>query len=512
MRDIKKILELRAQGRSQRFISQALKVSRNSISKIYGYADQKKIQWDSIKEMTEKEVEDLLIPKETIPLEYCLPNFDYIHKELMKTGVTLRLLWEEYMVDCRNQSKPFYQQSQFNKLYRDYVNKNRLTMHINHKPGDKLMVDWNGKVMYVTDRYTGELFTAYIFVATLPFSMYTYIQSCPSMDIKNWIECHTNAYKFFGGVTRLLVPDNCKTATISNKKYEDPVLNKSYQEMADHVGTTIVPARVRSPKDKAAVEGSVGNITTEIMARLRNRTFFSFEELNKALLIELDKFNNNPFQKKEGSRKYVYLEEEKGFMLPLPEYDFELSEWKIATVQLNYHIRIEKMNYSVPYEYVGKRVEVKITKKLITIYYKKTQICEHKRIYGRKNQYSTNDDHMPENHKLFKWNGERFRKWALSIGPSTYGIIDEKLKQYKIEEQAYKGCLSILKLADKYSAARLENACRLASEHISKPGYKNIRLILQSGQDMKKIDKNLKSETEDYEYACVRGGNYYGNK
>ena len=294
----------------------------------------------------------------------------------------------------------------------------------------------------------------------------------------------------------------------SNKKYEDPVLNKSYQEMADHYGTTVIPARIRAPKDKAAVEGTVNTITTSIMAHLRNRTFFSFDELNNAIWIELEKFNDRPFQKREGSRKSVYLEEEKDYMIPLPERDFELSEWKTATVQLNYHIAVDKMNYSVPYEYVGKRVEVRSTKSYIDVYYKRTLVCSHKRLYGRKNQYSTNIDHMPENHQLFTWNGDRFKRWAAAIGPHTYQVIESLLNRYKVEEQAYKGCLSLLKLSDKYTATRLENACALAIAHVSKPGYKNIRLILQSGQDTK---KKQKPEEENLKYALTRGKEYYEN-
>lgn len=220
-------------------------------------------------------------------------------------------------------------------------------------------------------------------------------------------------------------------------------------------------------------------------------------------------YNKQPFQKREGSRYSVFQDEEVPFMRPLPKYDFELSQWKKATVQMNYHISVDKMNYSVPYEYVGRRVDVKISKTRIQVYYKSNLICEHSRLYGRRNQYSTEISHMPKNHQLYTWNGERFKKWAQSIGPETYKVIETQISRYKVEEQAYKGCLSILKLSEKYTKTRLEDACKLANDHISRPGYKNIRLILESGQDMKQ-NKQESSNEENKEYAFVRGGDYYG--
>lgn len=510
MRDIKKVLELRAQGKSKRFISDSLKMSRNTVRRIYSAADEKGLYWDRAQNMDERQIEDHLFGSDQLNLVYQMPDFEKIHKELLRPGVNLQLLYDEYADECRRNSHPFYQRSNFYRLYSEYVKKNNLTMHISHKPGDRMMIDWDGKTGQVTDRYTGEISTAYLFVATLPFSMYTYVQACPSMDSPNWIDCHIRAFRYFGGTCRLLVPDNLKTGIQANKKYEDPVLNRSYREMADHYGTTVLPTRISRPKDKSAVEGTVKNVTTAILGHLRNRTFFSFEELNRAILIELDKFNEKPFQKREGSRRSVFEEEEKDFLQPLPHHDFELSQWKLATVQMNYHIAVDKMNYSVPYEYVGKRVEVKITKSRLDIYYKGTLICTHPHLYGRKNQYSTNVDHMPENHQLFTWNGDRFKRWANDIGLNTYRMIESLLDRYKVEEQAYKGCLSLLKLSDKYSAARLENACKLALSNISKPSYKNIRLILQSGQDLKEQEKDQELK-EDYKYAFVRGKEYYGS-
>ncbi len=511
MRDLKRILELRFKNYSQRDIARMLKISRNTIRDVFNASDASGVFWDKAYNLSESQLEELLFPKNGLDVSYAQPDYDYVHKELLRVGVSLKMLWKEYVDSCSESHKAYLKYSAFCNNYSSYVKKNKLTMHIKQKPGDKIMVDWDGKTLKVHDRSLNQEVTAYLFVAVLPFSMYCYVEACPSMDSKNWINAHIHAFEYFGGVTRILVPDNLKTGVIQHKKYEDPVLNKSYQEMADHYGMAILPARVRSPKDKASAEGSVYSIATTIIGLLRNRTFFTFEALNKAILIELNKLNEEPFQKRDGSRKSVYLDEEKDFMNPLPEFPFELSEWKMATVQMNYHIQIDKMNYSVPYEYVGKCVEVKLSKDWITVFYKKNQICEHKRLYGRRNQYSTNEAHMPKNHQLFMWNKERFIQWATTIGPSTLEIINRIFARYKVEEQGYKSCLSILKLGDKYSQARLENACKLALSRLSNPTYKNIKLILESGQDEVNHEQQ-DNKNEDMTYAFTRGADYYGGK
>lgn len=510
MQDFKGILKLAAEGKSQRLIASNKRISRNTVSSILKLAASNNLTYERIKDLSNDEIEKLLYPEKVNEIStYLIPDYDYIHKESSKPGVKLNLLWEEYVLSAKSINKPYYHRSYFFEQYRRYVKENNLTMHIDHKPGDKMMVDWNGKTLNVIDRYTGEVYMAYLFVATLPFSMKSYVRACKDMKIDEWILCHTKAYEYFGGVTRLLVPDNLKTGVISHKKNEDIILNKSYEEMADYYDTVIIPTRVRKPKDKAAVEGSVGDITNYLFGRLRNREFFSFEELNKAIYEKIEDFNNAPFQKKDGSRNSVFTQEELPYLKPLPFKPFELAKFSKAKVNIDYHISVDKMNYSVPYTYVGKQVDVKLTSQEVVIYYNDNIIATHNRLKGRKNQYSTIEDHMPENHKQFKWNGERFRKWALSIGESTYKIIDNLLNSYKAEEAAYRTCISILKLSDKHTKTRLENACKLALEHLSKPGYKNIKMILDSGQDELELKQDKPS---DNSFAYLRGGKYYGSK
>ena len=292
-----------------------------------------------------------------------------------------------------------YQSTQFNKYYNDYLAQKNATMHLNHKPGEILQVDWAGDTASVVDTDTGEIIKAYVFVAALPYSGYTYVEAFPSMNEECWISAHVNAFSFFGGVAKILQCDNLKTGVEKHSRNEVR-LNKSYNEMAEHYNTAVIHCRVKSPKDKAMVEGTVGVISTFIIASLRNRRFLSFRELNDAISERLYEFNHKPFQKRDGSRSSEF-EEEKLFLTPLPKRHYELSTWKIATVGPNYHISIDKMNYSVPYEYIKHKVDVRITKGVIEVFYSGNRICSHARLYGRANQYSTMEAHMPEKHQQY---------------------------------------------------------------------------------------------------------------
>ena len=341
----KQILQLRLKGYSQRRIADTLKVSRNTVAKVFKALQDHPISADVLDSMSVQELHQQLFPEDSLVPVLVTPDYDYIHKELLKSGVTLKLLWEEYIDTCRRSGKPPYMYSQFCKLYQDYVNQNRLTMHIRHKPGDKLMVDWVGTSLPLYDKVTGKSCKVYLFVATLPFSMYCFAKACLTMKEEDWINVHISMYEYFGASTRILTPDNLKTAILSNKKYEDPIVNRVYQELAEHYQTAILPARVLAPKDKAAVEGAAGQATSHIIAKLRDRQFFDINDMNAAIRKELDRFNHNDFQKKDGSRYSVFREEEFPFMQPLPKYPYKFAQWKTATVQLNYHIAIDYQNY-----------------------------------------------------------------------------------------------------------------------------------------------------------------------
>ena len=277
-------------------------------------------------------------------------------------------------------------------------------------------------------------------------------------------------YEYFGSVARILVPDSCKTAVIHNGGWKDQQINETYQELAKHYGTAIIPARVRAPKDKSIAEGTVGNISTWIIAAFRDEQFFSLAELNRAIRDKLELLNQKLFQKKEGSRQSLFLEEEKPLLAPLPATRFELSDRKTATVQFNYHISVDGMLYSVPYEYIKKKVDVKVTDTTIEIFYNHSRIASHRRLKERPGQYSTVTEHMPEDHqKYLEWNGDRFRKCAERIGINTYTVVNAILTSKRVEQQTYRSCMGLLKLAEKYSDALLETACKKALSYTSSP-------------------------------------------
>ena len=426
MTKYREIIRLTGLGFSQRNIMASCGVAQKTVVKVQKRARELNLSWPLDESMTDVELQRLMFSKDSsVSQNKRMPDYDYIHKELLRNGVSKKLLWTEYMEDCRANGDDPLMYSQFCYHIQHDEQKRRATMHINRKPGEQVEVDWAGDPATIIDPDTGEILKAYIFVGVMTYSQYAYVEAFLDMKQKSWITAHVHMYEFFGGVARILVPDNCKTAVVHNGGWKDQQINETYQEMAEHYGTAIIPARVRTPKDKPNAEGTVGNISTWITAALRNEQFFSLAELNCAIREKLEQFNRRLFQKKEGSWLDLFLEDEKPLLAPLPATRFELSDWKTATVQFNYHISVDGMLYSVPYEYIKKKVDVKVTDTTIEIFYNHNRIASHHRLKGRPGQYSTITEHMPEYHqKYLEWNGDHFRKLAERIGINTYTVVN----------------------------------------------------------------------------------------
>lgn len=507
MTNYREILRVRSLGLNHSQIAESMGIARQTMVSTLQRAASHGLDWQSTESLSDQELSAKLFPPAGGKFGYKMPDCELVHRELAKSGVTLQLLWFEYCDKCRDAGEIPYQLTQFKKHYRDYVIKSKATMHINRKPGEIMEVDWAGQTAELIDTDTGEEIDAYVFVAVLPYSGYAYVEAFLSQNQEAWITAHVNAYGFFGGVTRILVPDNLKTGVVKNSKTET-VLNKTFQELAEHYGTAVIPARVRAPKDKPTVEGAVGNISTFILAAIRSQRFFSLRELNAVIREKLHAFNHKPFQKKEGSRASVFVEE-RTFLLPLPKNAFELASWKIATVQYNYHVSVDGQFYSVPYEYIKRKVDVRLTRNVVEVIFEGIRVCSHVRLHGRQGQYSTQEAHMPPNHQQYtQWNGDRFRKWAAKIGENTTTIVETILTGYKVEQQGYRACMALLKMADTYTPERLETACGRALSYTPRPSYKAIQAILKSGQD--KISEKSAAPSDPSPFGFTRGADYYG--
>ena len=370
MTQYREIIRLTGLGFSQRNIMASCGVSQKTVVKVQKRARELNISWPLDDSMNDTELQRLMFSKDSkVSANKRMSDYAYIRKELLRNGVSKKLLWTEYMEDCRANGEEPLMYSQFCYHIQQDEQKHRATMHINRKPGEQVEVDWAGDPATIIDPDTGEIIKSYVFVGVMTYSQYAYVEAFLDMKQKSWINAHVHMYEYFGGVARILVPDNCKTAVVHNGGWKDQQINETYQELAEHYGTAIIPARVRTPKDKPNAEGTVGNISTWITAALRNEQFFSPAELNRAIREKLEQFNRRLFQKKEGSRQSLFLEEEKPLLAPLPSTRFELSDWKTATVQFTYHISVDGMLYSVPYEYIKKKVDVKVTDTTIEIFY-----------------------------------------------------------------------------------------------------------------------------------------------
>ena len=366
MTKYREILRLSSLGFSNRNIALSVPCSRNTVSKVLKRAKELNLSWPLSDDQTDAVLEQLLYPKLHNRSNRRMPDYDYIRKELLRNGVSKKLLWTEYIEDCRANGDEPLMYSQFCYHIQQDEQKHRATMHIKRKPAEQIEVDWAGDPAMIIDPDTGEIIKAHIFVGVMTYSQYTYVEAFLDMKQRSWIKAHIHMYEYFGGVAKILVPDNCKTAVIHNGKRKDQQINQIYQELAEHYGTAIIPARVRSPKDKPNAEGTVGNISTWITAALRNEQFFSLAELNRAIRKKLLTFNQKLFQKKEGSRLELFLENEKPLLSPLPATRFELSDWKTATVQFNYHISVDKMLYSFDMKIIkGPSIEELISKAYI---------------------------------------------------------------------------------------------------------------------------------------------------
>lgn len=509
MVDYREILRLNSLKYTQRQIAASVHSSRNTIREVIKLTDEQDLSWPLDDQLTNEKVYALLYPERLEAVNPRKePDYNYIHKELARSGVNLTLLWTEYCVECNSIGRTPYMYTQFCDKYRDWARITKATMRINHKPGDAMQVDWAGTTIPYYDRVTGETYDAYLYAAVLPCSCYAYVEACDDMKTTNWLLCHVHAYQYFGGVTRLLIPDNLKTGVVKNTKY-DTILTQSYAEMAEYYGTAIVPARVRAPKDKSLAEGTVKFATTWVIAALRNRKFFSIEEVKQAVKEKLEELNRTPFKKREGCRLSAYTTEEQEFMKPLPLTPFEPAVWSTAKVPLDYLITDGKNKYSVPFDLIGEQVDVRLTKATVEVFFHGSRVASHPRMATMRRDPVVQPEHMPQEHrKYLLYNADDFTLWANTIGTNTAKVVAAFLNTGSEPEQGFKSCASLTKLGDRYGHERLENACTKIWELTTTPSIRILSSMLKNGQD--KIPANQTHlATTSTAHGITRGASYF---
>lgn len=507
MRTIRELLRLALSNEiSARDIGRSLRISHPTVQKYVQAVRNAGLDWEKIQQMDDQQLKVVLkgTPGRRIDIDRPLPDFEYIHQELKKPGVTMYLLWQEY-----KQAHPNgYKDTQFRKYYYKYVKKIDVTLRQRHKFGESMFVDYAGQTVPIYDRITGAISEAQIFVAVLGGSNYTYAEATVDQTLPSWTGSHVRSFEYFGGVTERIVPDNLKSGVNKACRYE-PDINPTYREMAAYYGTIVMPARVREPRDKAKVESAVLVVERWILASLRNRKFFSLGELNCAIRELLVILNQRNFKKLEGNRQSIFLAYEKSTLKPLPSYPWEYAQWKKAKVNIDYHIELMGHYYSTPYVLVHETVDVRYTSRTVEIFHEHKRVASHARD-DRRGWPSTIDEHMPKNHQEYIGvTPSKLIEQAKHIGIKTGELIEYILHDRKYPPQGYRSCLGIIRLAKSYSNARLDAACGRALA-IGGHSYTSVAAILKSGLDQQPIKDTGQQLTIEHEN--IRGGGYFNNQ
>jgi transposase len=452
-------------------------------------------------ELDDEQLEQLLYPSE-IKLNRATPDWVLIHQEMKKKGVVLSVLWDEY----RSNESHGIGYSRFCDLYRQFKKTLDPVMRQTHKAGEKLFVDYAGMTMPWIDRQTGEVCKAEIFVAVLGASNYTFVEASATQSLPDWIASHVHAFQFLGGVPEIVVPDNLKSGVTKAHRY-DPDINLTYQDMANHYGVAIIPARAASPKDKSKVEVGVQGIERQILARLRHHTFFSITQLNTAIRLLLIEYNQKPFQKMPGCRLSDFISIDQPALKSLPVHTYEYAEWKKARAGIDYHVSFDHHYYSVPHHYIQYELDLRMTQKLVQCFYKSKLIAVHIRCY--KKGHTTLKEHMPRSHQEYaQWTPERIMSWAKQSGEKTHELIHAMIAARPHPQQAFRACLGVMRLGKNYGNDRLEKAAQRALS-LGAISYKSIESILKHGLDQKPVLSIQDSISEPISHDNLRGSDYY---
>ena len=507
MKKIKDVLRLRfITNISYRQISRAVNTPSSTAADYCKRFEITNYSIDEFLSLEEDEIYQLLFPEKSLPKTYKTrpkPNVEYIHKEIAKKGVTFELLWQEY----KEQHPDGYGCSQFKEYYYKYKKRLNPSMRQTHIAGEKMFVDYSGLTVPVIDLSTGEVIKAQIFVSVLGLSGYTYVHATASQKVEDFIRSHVTAFEFYEGIPKILVPDNLKSAIISNNK-KGIVFNENYAELSRYYNFAIEPARVRKPQDKAKAEQGVQGIQRWILARFRHRSFFSVDEINQAISELLDIYNNKIIKRLGKSRTDIFEENEKKFLGELPANRFIYKELKIATVNIDYHVELNRCFYSVPFKYLKEKVELKYSNSLVEIYYKLKLIATHPRLY-RINDSSTMKEHMPLNHQYQneKMNPQRLITWGSNIGNDAKEFVETRLEEAQYPEKVYRSLIAILSLGKLYGKIELNLALSYALK-IDAKSVKSVESILSKKLYLQAVNNTNNNQLFN-NHGNIRGSDYY---
>jgi transposase len=504
MRRIRDVLRLKfTQGLSDREIAISLGLGKGSVGRYVRRATAAGLGWPLPTNLDDDGLELLLFPNApSVPdPNRPVPDWSLIDKELRKRGVTRMLLWQEY----REQHPDGFGYTWFCTRYEAWKGRVRPSMRQTHVGGEKVFVDFSGDTIDVIDPDTGEVQAVKLFVAAMGASSYTYAEAVASESLEDWIGAHTRMFSYLGGVPQVVVPDNLKSAVIKPDRH-DPGLNRTYAEMAEHYGTAVIPARPYKPKDKAKVEVAVQVSQRWIVARLRNRRFFSLAELNAAIRPLLDDLNTRVMRDYGASRSDFFATLDRPALRPLPEVPYVFARWKRARVAPDYHIEADGCWYSVPFGLIRQLVDLRITQTTVEIFHRGQRVASHARDPGRRS-HVTVPDHMPSAHRRYaEWTPARILASAEKLGPSVAAFCQTVMEARPHPEQGFRTCLGVLSLAKSFEANRIDAACRRGVT-IKARSVSSIKSILNNGLDQAFLEPE--AEELPLQHPNIRGQNYY---
>jgi transposase len=491
--------------RSHRAVARSLGLSPGAVAGAMSRASHVGLDWAQIQALSDEAVEEKLYGPRGGKRDgrAALPDPAYLHVELRRPGVTLQLLHLEYLEQHPNG----YRYTSFCAHYSEWVGKRRPSMRQVHHGGDKLFVDYSGNKPQVVDPKTGEVTEVELFVAALGASSFTYAEATLTQQVPDWIGSHVRALEAIGGVPKALVPDQLKSGVVVSCRYE-PGVQRSYEELAQHYGTVVLPARPAHPRDKAKVEAAVLMAQRWVLAKIRNQTFFSLEELNARIAELVDELNDRQMRVYGASRRELFERLDRPALGPLPSERFAYGEWKRAKVNIDYHLEYDHHYYSVPHALLGETLDVRATRATVEIFRGRDRVTSHRRSRER-GRHTTQPEHMPKSHqKHMEWTPTRIVKWAESIGPETAKLADAILLERPHPEQGYRSCLGILRLSKRYGPERLEAACARAVTAGGR-SYRHVESILKHGLDRLTPAEESKSMQLSLVHENVRGRDYY---